>query len=179
MTKNPGLFPWGDDLDEELPAQKGCLCITSPSHPASAACESQGSKGLEIHGIHWMLPNSVLQAGKILAHCRDAVWKLRLATGGTQLAVYKIGITHDCTSRFELYQKNGWTKMLVMYKGTELGQVEMLEAALISHEQINKQCRNIRRGGEGMRTKEFHSKFDPPFFCYCVSARADQGRWIS
>ena len=183
MAKNSELFPWGDDPEEQTnstaePQQTQRLM----DHPKPPAWQSQGRSqgpGLEGHGLHWMLPRSFSQAGKVLAHCQSAIQKLRLATGGTELAVYKIGITHEFRARFELYQKNGWTKMLIMHQTNELGEVEMLEAALILHERVNKQCRNVLKGGEGMRDKDFHPKFDPPYYCYCVSARADQGRWIT
>ena len=51
--------------------------------------------------------------------------------------------------------------MLIMHQTNELGEVEMLEAALILHERVKKQCRNVLKGGEGMRDKDFHPKFDP------------------
>ena len=92
--------------------------------------------------------------------------------------IYKIGITHDCSSRFELYKEKGWDQMTVMYTNDNLGLVEMLEAALISHHSGTKQCRNVARGGEGMRDRSLNPKFDPPYFCYCVVARADRARWV-
>ncbi|CAE7621704.1 unnamed protein product [Symbiodinium sp. CCMP2592] len=88
-----------------------------------------------------------------------AIHKLRMETGGESLAIYKIGITHDYEDRFQLYRKNGWTKMLIMFQSSDLGSVEMLEAALISHHAHLQQCRNVLRGGEGMRDKTFNPKF--------------------
>ena len=94
------------------------------------------------------------------------------------MAIYKIGITHDCESRFQLYQKNGFSKMLVMCSSDELGFIEMLEAALISHHKERLQCRNVLPGGEGMRDKSLGAKFEAPYYCYCVAARADLPKWV-
>ena len=95
-----------------------------------------------------------------------------------QLVIYKIGITHDCVSRFGLYQEKGWDLMAILYKSEELGLIEMLEAALISHHGHARQCRNVLKGGEGLRDKTCNPKFKPPYFCYSVFARADRARWV-
>ena len=151
-----------------------CWCQHWPLRTYTRAFGSRLVK-LFSHLRHW----HGQQAGKVLAHCQAGIDRLRYATGGMQLAVYRIGITHDAYARFELYKQHGWSKMLVLFQTTELAQVEMLEAALISHHAHMKLCRNILKGGEGMRDKMFNAKFDGPYVCYCVLARADQGRWIT
>lgn len=125
-----------------------------------------------------MLPNRPLLAGKVLEHCQSVIRRLRVEAGGLELVIYKIGITHECSSRFELYRQRGWDRMTIMFKSDNLALVEMLESALIAHHRDTKQCRNVARGGEGMRDKNFNPKFDPPYFCYCVIARADRPRWV-
>ncbi|CAE7839917.1 unnamed protein product [Symbiodinium sp. CCMP2592] len=108
------------------------------------------AQGFFADGISYnCLPQTTL-AGKVLKHCQNCVEKLRMATGGESLAIFKIGITHDCGARYELYQRNGYTKMLVCHTSNELATVEMLESALIAIYQHKRQCRNIQLGGEGM-----------------------------
>ena len=179
MLKHSAMFPWGPESDEEQ--TEGLEDnVRSPRSPCTSRPGlGMSSKVLGESGVHLLLPEDFQQAGKILAHCQTGIDRLRYATGGMQLAVYKIGITHDAFARFELYKQNGWSKMVVLFQTQELAQVEMLEAALISHHAHTKQCRNILKGGEGMRTKMFNPRFDPPYVCYCVAARADQGRWIT
>ena len=178
MVKHSALFPWGPESDEELTHERHGKS-RSPRRASKPGLGFSPKVSLAESGIHWLLPQDGLQAGKVLAHCQAGIDRLRYATGGMQLAVYKIGITHDASARFELYKQHGWSKMLVLFQTTELAQVEMLEAALISHHAHMKPCRNILKGGEGMRDKMFNAKFDGPYVCYCVSARADQGRWIT
>ncbi|OLQ14679.1 hypothetical protein AK812_SmicGene1179 [Symbiodinium microadriaticum] len=93
------------------------------------------------------------------AKSKDCVEKLRRDTGGESLAIFKIGITHDCTPRFQLYESNGYTKMLVMHSSNDLATIEMLESALIAIYRDKVQCRNVQLGGEGMRNRYFEAKF--------------------
>ena len=175
MLRNPMLFPWGSDDEAEARSER---CSQSPGDGLDA---SENELALEVGSsdpIYWRLPNPTALAGKILEHCEAVIQHTRLETGGLQLAIYKIGITHECSARFALYSQKGWDKMVVMYKSEELGSIEMLEAALISRHRNTKECRNISKGGEGMRDKLFNPKFHPPYFCYCVSARADRARWV-
>ena len=174
MTRKRALdaiFPWGSDTESEddpVGQQQAPVRMirSEPRHDKVP------------HGIIFNLIPEGSQAGKVLAHCQEAIHKLRMGTGGESLAIYKVGITHDYEDRFELYRKNGWTKMLIMFQSSDLDFVEMLEAALISHHVHLRQCRNILRGGEGMRDSMFNPKFDAPFYCYCTAARADGPRWV-
>ena len=172
MRNNPELFPWGSDENDNEDRSRSPPCLV----PRDS--ETREPEMLEDGRIFYMLPSCRLLAGKVLQHCESVIKKLRMQTGGLQLVIFKIGITHECSRRFELYKENGWDRMVVMHQSDELGAMEMLEAALISQHCHEKQCRNILRGGEGMRDKMFQPKFDPPYFCYCVSARADRPRWV-
>ena len=175
MRNNRELFPWGSDTDEEDDRSR--------SPPPDLVMDPRSSKTqepeeLEDGCIFYMLPTCRLLAGKVLQHCEAVIKKLRMQTGGLELVIFKIGITHECSRRFKLYKEKGWDRMVVMYQSDELGAIEMLEAALISRHCHLKQCRNVLRGGEGMRDNMFQPKFEPPYFCYCVSARADRPRWV-
>ena len=165
-----GIFPWGSDTEEEeelqMPPAKASKDLLAVPTPVAEA------------GIRYQLLRETSQAGKVLAHCRDCIKKLQTAVGGDMLTIYKIGITHDCEARFQLYHANGWSHMLVMFASDDLGCIEMLEAALISHHRDHVQCRNVLPGGEGMRDACFNPKFASPYYCYCAAARADQPRWV-
>ena len=176
MVRNPTMFPWGSDDEEQPPSDRRSQ---SPGHDLDASKNEPAQAVGNSDPIYWRLANPKTLAGKILEHCEAVIHQTRLETGGLQLAIYKIGITHDCSARFALYSQKGWDKMVIMYKTDELGSVEMLEAALIARHRKATQCRNISKGGEGMRNKVFNPKFPPPYFCYCVSARADLARWVT
>ena len=174
MRNNPELFPWGSDDDENEDRSRSPRELVMDARNS----KTQGPELLEDGCISYMLPTCRLLAGKVLQHCVSVIKKLRMQSGGLELVIFKIGITHECSGRFQLYKEKGWDCMVVMQQSDELGAIEMLEAALISQHCHEKQCRNILRGGEGMRDNQFHPKFDPPYFCYCVSARADRPRWV-
>ena len=169
------IFPWDSDSDaSEVVSWKEARTQPSPDNVQEQPTQSS----LASDGIQYDLIPEQTFTGKVLAHCLACIRKLREATGGECLAIYKIGITHNCEDRFQLYQANGWTKMLVLFESRDLGLIEMLEGALISHHIGRVQCRNILPGGEGMRDRLFNAKFQPPFYCYCTAARADLPRWV-
>ena len=87
-------------------------------------------------------------AGTILQRCRSLVTKFRNGIG-KQLCVYKLGMTAKPTLRFKYYQECNYTHMSVLHVSTNLGLIQMLEAALISDNLSEKGCRNQRYGGEG------------------------------
>ena len=162
------IFPWGSDSDCDDQDERSRSPVQPKSLQSKYSC----------NGIHYSLLRGNAHAGIVLAHCMACIQQVRYATGGESLAIYKIGISHNCENRFELYKSNGWSKMVVMFESSDLGLVEMLEAALISHHRENTACRNILKGGEGLRDGRFNPKFDPPYFCYCTAARADVPRWV-
>ena len=165
------IFPWGSDSEsEDATETMPPRAVTGPIMKSSLIAVPDGI-------TYRCIPQNT-QAGKVLQHCKDCVEKLRRDTGGESLAIFKIGITHDCTPRFQLYESNGYTKMLVMHSSNDLATIEMLESALIAIYRDKVQCRNVQLGGEGMRNRYFEAKFDPPYHCYCVAARADLPRWV-
>ena len=107
-------------------------------------------------------------AGTILQRCRSLVTKFRNGIG-KQLCVYKLGMTAKPTLRFKYYQECNYTHMSVLHVSTNLGLIQMLEAALISDNFSEKGCRNQRYGGEGPPG----SISEPFHFVYVVGARAD------
>ena len=127
------IFPWGSDseTDDELNiAAAKCL----PDLPVKCDRKQPSIQTASIaDGITYQYIPEHTQAGKVLAHCERCIEQLRRATGGESLAIYKIGITHSCAPRFELYHTNGWDKDgLLCFQSNDLGTIEMLEAALIA-----------------------------------------------
>ena len=175
MEDNSQLFPWSSDSEKDSDA----TVSPPPTTCHASKRRSQEVRTLLADGIHFLQPSCErLLSGKALQHCVSMVERIRVATGGEALALFKIGITHDFDSRFGLYRENGWQKMGILFQTFELRQIEMLEAALILHFKRLQQCRNIQKGGEGMRTAAFNAKFPAPYYCYCVAARADCGHSV-
>lgn len=112
--------------------------------------------------------------GAILTHAIEQTEWFRKQLGGA-LCVLKIGITHDAASRWQLYSQANFSHMHIVHVSMSLSQVEMLEAALISHFKriMRDACRNQARGGEGMRIRG-KPRHPPPYLVYIVGARADQ-----
>ncbi|CAE7284133.1 unnamed protein product [Symbiodinium sp. CCMP2456] len=123
MAKNPTMFPWGSD--DEIQAESK----EPPDLGTAALSISPLQQNIAEGSISWVLPSSRLLAGKVLQHCQAVIKRFRLESGGFELVIYKIGITHECSRRFELYQAKGWDQMVVMYQSDELGAVEMLATA--------------------------------------------------
>ena len=174
IAKNQALFPWGSDTEDDDDRQRSRSPLQNLAVGKVAGANVEESQG----SIRWVLPSGNLLAGRALQHCRASIHRLRIEHGGMELVIFKVGITHDCSSRFSLYEERGWDHMAILYQSEELGIIEMLEAALISHHCHAKQCRNVCKGGEGLRNKSGNPKFKPPYFCYCVFARADRARWV-
>ena len=94
MRNNPELFPWGSDDDDEDED-----CSRSPPglvmDPASST--TQEAQNFGDGSICYKLPTTSLLAGRVLHHCETVIQKLRMQTGGLQLVIFKIGITHECS----------------------------------------------------------------------------------
>eukprot|EP00439_Symbiodinium_sp_Y106_P012257 s406_g1.t2 len=131
MLQNAVLFPWGSDDEREEDA--ALHRSRSPRKEFSGSRDRLVVEEDSANPISWQLPNPAAQAGRILEHCQAVIHRVRLETGGLELALYKIGITHECYARFDLYKAKGWDQMVIMHESPDLGSVEMLEAALISH----------------------------------------------
>lgn len=102
-------------------------------------------------------------ASDIRQHCLDEIENVRR---DLQVPVWKIGIATNLIMRWESYQLENFTLMRVLHISDNYGLTCMLEAALIDVYMGMQGCRNINKGGEGLRDR-------PPFFTYVVAARAD------
>lgn len=108
-------------------------------------------------------------AGTILRRCLSEVNSFRNRMG-KKLCVYKVGLTSSPVVRFGFYKEGNYTHMSLLWVSSNLGLCQMLEAAVISANIGEHECRNQRYGGEGPPSAEtalYH-------FVYIVGARADQ-----
>lgn len=142
------------------------------------------SKTFVVHEVAWeqlkhcyihnrtpkFAPNAI--AGKILLHCKRQVDGFRERIG-ISVCVFKIGVTACIPQRFLDYLCKNFSEMWIIYSGSDLGLVHMLEAALISEFHQIRGCRNAANsGGEGGLNRRSHS--GPPYFVYVTGGRADQ-----
>ena len=85
MRNNPELSPWGtddDDEDEDRSRSPPGLVMG----PAISTTQELTS-----------CRQPACLRGKLLHHCETVIKKLRMQTGGLQLVIFKIGITHECS----------------------------------------------------------------------------------
>ena len=126
--------------------------------------------GIQNHTPTFSLQNAI--AGKVLLHAKRQIDAFREHMG-VSLCVFKIGVTSNPAERFLSYSVKHFAAMWVVYSGSDLGMVHMLEAALILHYQEAPGCRNAAHsGGEGGLNRKFH--LGPPYFVYVTGGRADQ-----
>lgn len=94
--------------------------------------------------------------------------------------MFKIGITHCLEVRVQYYREANFSEMCCIHASNSLAQIETLEACLISAYLDTEPgpCRNIAKGGEGMRTKAGFPRHIPPYFLYVVAANASQMKRI-
>lgn len=94
--------------------------------------------------------------------------------------MFKIGITQCLQVRAEYYYAEQFSEMCCIHASNSLAQIETLEACLIDFylETDPGPCRNIAKGGEGMRTKRGKPRNQPPYFLYVVAANASQMKRI-
>ncbi|CAE7303849.1 unnamed protein product [Symbiodinium necroappetens] len=175
MTRRRALdaiFPWGSDSESTGED------VEQPLEPVAQTLTKQLSRPKLAVGITFNLVPHGCQAGQVLLRCQNAIQKLRVENGGESLAIYKIGITHDYSDRFELYEANGWTTMLIMIESSDLGFVEMLEAALISH---HRGSSRLAEFWERFRGEEpTHEVFDHGHFIdYSSLEFTAEPRWLS
>ena len=127
---------------------------------------------------HCMIKTKVSPAsGRILSHCMEKVVSFREKTGGIRLCIFKIGVTADLASRFQLYKDQGYTAMWVLDIASTVEHVHMLEAALIYEYHKHVGCKN-RKGSGGDGALNRRPPTPPPYFTYVVGGRADQNRWV-
>ena len=167
FRKKNTMFPWSDSEDEE-----------HPSPISSTAAHGTCEQVLLQEPVQERVLQETALASSILWHCVDVVNAIRRQHGGFQLCIFKIGLTSNPVARRQSYRNQHFKAFVVIHKVTSsalLGQLEMLEAALIAEfYDGEKNCRNQRLGGESMRDKSFHPRFPPPYFAYCAATNASQ-----
>ena len=95
---------------------------------------------------------------------------------GIQLCVFKIGVTTNPALRFVDYRKKNFTAMWVVFQGSCVKEIHMLEAALVAVFQACTGCQNAPgSGGEGSLNKPSSS---PPYYAYVTGGRADQHKRV-
>ena len=120
--------------------------------------------------------NKRLSCGKILQHSKDRVAAFREKMG-IQLRCFKIGVTSNPLKRFAAYLDKGYHDMSLVFSSEKIDLVHMLEAALISENQLETGCHNTYgSGGDGALLKR--EPPSPPYFVYVVGGRADQNRTV-
>jgi hypothetical protein len=127
--------------------------------------------------IDVVLPTRISSA--ILGHCVNSIHSFRCKFGGPQMCVFKIGAASNLVVRWLCYRKSGFYGMRAIHASMCLAQIEMLEASLIQFFKLDTEvsggaCRNVNKGGEGMRSKTGMPRQSPPYYIYVVGARADQ-----
>ena len=114
--------------------------------------------------------------GRLLAHCKEKVTAFR-EHQGIRLCVFKICVTADPVSRFQLYSDQGFTSMWLLATSDSVDLIHMLEAALISEFCKHVGCRNREgTGGEGALNRK--ATINPPYYVYVTGGRADQPRRV-
>ena len=119
-------------------------------------------------------------AGDVLSHCLEGIRKMNLKFGDN-VCVFKIGLVgqwQNLLFRWEKYRENGFARMHVLHASWILEVAELLEACCISHYQEQAGCRNIARGGEGMRRRGGKPRYAGPYILYVVAASATQRQAI-
>jgi hypothetical protein len=167
----------GADLNAES-AESATYGIQNPYVPMPSNWEEQlRAINMDIN----VLPCTTTRCQALFNHCLARVARIRRRTGGTQLCVFKIGITACPEIRWQSYVSNGYSCFQIVHASFELGLIEMLELLLIHHfselEPV-KTLRNSRAGGEGMRDREGYPLRPGPYLLYVAAARADQRQAI-
>ena len=108
-------------------------------------------------------------AGTILHRCFTKVEQFRTHMGRS-VCVYKVGLTSNPLVRFQFYLEGNYTRMSLLHVTGNMGEAQMLEAALIEKNLLEKGCRNEKFGGDGPK----HLREEPFHFVYIVGARADR-----
>ena len=176
---NLNIFPWSDSEDDGATDSS-----QSFQHDAKSSDDMDQGPGKHegedenMSGLSMSLLPETCTASKILWHCVKLINDVRRHCGGTQLCVFKIGLTSNPLQRMEGYLQQNFKVFAVIHKVTTadlLGMLEMLEAALIAEFHDGQRCcRNKQLGGESMRDNSFKPRFPPPYFAYVAAACAAQ-----
>ena len=110
-------------------------------------------------------------SGRKLGHCLQQVTSFREVMG-LSVCVFKIGVTSNPMVRYVDYLQKNFTAMWVIFVGTNVQEIHMLEAALVNVFHSCTGCRNAAgTGGEGALNK---CSASPPYYAYVTGGRADQ-----
>ena len=148
-----------------------------------------GTEGFDLQTLDWRKANEMgiynhsmskhgpsPTCGKLLGHCKDKVASFREKMG-VRICIFKLGVTTNPMSRFELYKEKGYSKMWLLATCSSVDLLHMLEAALISEHYQHVGCKNSKgSGGEGALNRTLPAP--PPYFLYIVGGKADQGQWV-
>ena len=175
------IFPWTDSEDDMTVQNQSDIDMdvsgTSWASASTREPPSPNSADSSIHLDERIIAETSL-ASKVLLHCLRVVDAVRTENGGASLCVFKIGLTSNPVQRRASYLQQNFQNFVVIHKVWRpelLGMLEMLEAALIAEFHDNGRCcRNLRLGGESMRTKDFVPRFPPPYYAYCAATNAAQ-----
>ena len=94
-------------------------------------------------------------AGTILQRCLTQVGRFRDRMG-RKVCVFKLGLTSNPVLRFNFYREGNYTHMTLLHVSSNLGLIQMLEAALIAANIDETGCRNQKYGGEGPPSSEHY-----------------------
>lgn len=93
-------------------------------------------------------PEKPLTRQQIASECKDII---EIEIGATS-ANFKVGLTTDLETRFDYYQREGVTRMVLLYSADDPELARQLERTLIGCYINGPRCRNKAPGGEGIHT---------------------------
>ena len=154
---------------------KEALCKNNDIYPGSVRPDAKKHEALGVVD-HSMPMGSSATTGKLLSYCKSKITCFREKIG-IRLCIFKIGVTANPVSRFEMYKDKGFSKMWILATSGSVDLVHMLEAALISEFHKHVGCKNREgSGGDGALNRK--PPAPPPYFVYISGGRADQARWV-
>lgn len=155
-----------DDNSNDL----GGTTMNFASSPQPVLCDEQHACEIRDKTLRNQGPRT--PCGKILAHSRRQAAAFRDCIG-SQVCVFKIGVTSSPRERFPSYRGKNFSSMWLIAEHHDVGLIHMLEAALIAEFHEIRGCRNAAEsGGEGALNRPNHK--GPPYYVYVTGGRADQ-----
>ncbi|CAE7908201.1 unnamed protein product, partial [Symbiodinium necroappetens] len=110
-------------------------------------------------------------SGRVLSYCAQQVTSFREHIS-ISLCVFKVGVTSNPVVRYVDYRRKNFTAMWVIFCGSSVKEIHMLEAALVSLFHSCSGCQNTPgSGGEGALNRVSSV---PPYYAYVTGGRADQ-----
>ena len=172
--------------EENLRKTKTIMVDVSPAStmPSSGSSVSSGTAGhkerleaIKDAGIKIHLPRTMSLssgfAGALFAHGERACLAFIETIGGSELAVFKIGITANIVQRWGYYREQNYDFMSAIACLEDLTMIECLEAHLIRIFRDYAGIRNEVRGGEGLRKASGEARFSGPYYTYITGTPAN------